>query len=140
MENYQSAPVRQLSTNRGVIKTLLLSLITFGIYGLIVYGKMSEEINIVATKYDGKKTMSYYLMFFVVSPLTLGIAGIVWWHNFSARIGNELARRNIDYSFGAGSFWLWNVLGTFILIGPIVYIYKLHKSMNLINEHYNTYG
>ncbi len=142
MENYQAvqAPARQLPTSRGVIKAFLLTIITFGIYGIVLYGKLADELNLVASKYDGKKTMNYYLMFFIVSPLTLGIGSIVWIHNFSARIGKELARRNINYSFGAGTFWGWNVLGILIGVGPIIYLYKLLKATNLINEHYNTYG
>lgn len=100
--------------------------------------KMGEELNITASKYDGKRTMNYCLLSFIVAPLTLGLGWVVWSHKFSARIGNELERRNINYSFGAGSYWLWNVLGILILVGPFVYLHKLVKAVNLINEDYNT--
>lgn len=133
-------PIRQLTTDRGLIKTLLLSLITLGIYGIVVYTKLSDEINITASQYDGKKTMNYCLLFFLVGPITLGIGVIVWFHKISNRIGNELERRGIDYKFGAGSFWGWNLLGAFILVGPFVYLHKLLKAVNLINENYNNYG
>lgn len=134
------APARKLPTNRGALKAILLTIITFGIYSLILYTKMSEELNITASKYDGKKTMNYCLLFFIVTPFTLGIGAIVWFHKFSARIGNELKRRNIDYKFGAGSFWLWNTLGLFIIVGPFVYLHKLIKAINLINTDYNEKG
>lgn len=133
-------PARQLKCNRGAIKTILLTILTLGIYSLVLYGNMSAELNWTATKYDGKKTMSYYLLFFIVGPLTLEIGTLVWFHKFSERIGDELRRRNIDYSFGAGSFWLWNVLGILILVGPFVYLHKVTKAMNLINEDYNING
>lgn len=135
-----TAPVAQLSTNKGLLKYILLSLITFGIYPLVVMSAVSSDINITASRYDGKKTMHFCLMTFVVAPITLGIYGIVWYHQLSARVGAELQRRGIDYSFGAGSFWGWNVLGALIGIGPFVYIHKLFKAINLINEHYNTHG
>ena len=135
-----TAPVAQLKTNKGLLKFILLSLITFGIYGLVVMSSVSTDINITASRYDGKHTMHYCLLFFLVAPITLGIASIVWYHKISARIGNELSRRGIAYSFGASSFWLWNVLGAFIIVGPFVYIHKLLKATNLINEHYNNNG
>ena len=134
------APARQLPTNRGLIKTILLSLITFGIYGLVVFTKMADELNIAASKYDGKKTMNYCLLVFIVAPFTLGIGAIVWFHKFSARIGDELVRRNLNYSFGASSFWLWNVLGSLIIVGPFIYLHKMFQAVNKMNAHYNING
>lgn len=134
------APVGQLATNRGLLKYILLSIITFGIYGIVVMSNVSTDINTIASRYDGKKTMHYCLVVFVFSWLTFGIVPLVWMHRISARIGGELYRRGIDYPFGAGSFWGWGVLGAFILVGPFIYYYKLFKSMNLLSEHYNVNG
>ena len=50
-----AAPVVQLKTNRGLVKYILLSLITFGIYGLVVMSAVSTDINTIATRYDGKR-------------------------------------------------------------------------------------
>lgn len=133
-------PARQLVCSRGAVKSILLTIITLGIYSIVLFTKMGEELNITASKYDGKKTMNYCLLFFIVGPLTLGIGYLVWFHNFSKRIGNELSRRGLDYSFGASTFWLWNVLGSLILIGPFVYLHKITKAINVINEDYNTKG
>ena len=138
MEN--QAPVVQLKTNKGLLKTILLSLITFGIYGLVVMSAVSNDINVVASRYDGKKTMHYCLLTFIVAPLTLGIAGIVWSHKISNRIGAELQRRGIAYKFSASDFWLWNVLGSFILVGPFVYLHKMFKAVNLMNADFNAKG
>lgn len=135
-----AAPVAQLKTNRGLVKLILLSLITFGIYPLVLWSAVSTDINTIATRYDGKKTTHYLLMAFVFSWLTLGISPLVWSHKISARIGNELKRRGIGYSFGAGTFWGWCILGALIGIGPLVYTHKLLKAMNKLSEHYNVYG
>ena len=141
MENVVStAPVGQLKTNKGLLKTILLSLITFGIYPLVVMSAVSSEINIVASRYDGKKTMHFCLLLFIVAPITLGIAGIVWYHRISNRIGDELKRRGIAYNFSATTFWLWSVLGSLIGIGPLVYMHKMFKAVNLMNAHYNING
>lgn len=141
MENVQNqAPAAKLNTSRGVVKYFLLSLITCGIYPLVVMSSISSDINIVASRYDGKKTMHFLLMSLIITPLTCGIATPVWFHRISNRIGDELKRRGIYYNFGASDFWLWNILGSFIVVGPIVYMYKLFKAVNLMNEHYNVNG
>ena len=141
MENVaNTAPVGQLKTNKGLLKTILLSLITFGIYPLVVMSAVSNDINIVASRYDGKKTMHFCLLAFIVAPLTCGIAGIVWYHKISNRIGAELKRRGIGYNFSASTYWLWSVLGALIGVGPLVYLHKLFKAVNLMNAHYNVNG
>ena len=106
----------------------------------MVLSAVSSDINVIASRYDGKKTTHFCLLLFVFSWLTLGIAPLVWYHKISARIGNELSRRGIAYSFGAGSFWGWNILGSLIVVGPLVYLHKLLKAMNLLSQHYNTHG
>ena len=138
MEN--QAPALKLKTNKGLLKTILLSIITLGIYELVVMSAISNEINIVASKYDGKKTMHFCLLFFLVAPFTLGIGAIVWIHKISNRIGNEIKRRGISYNFSATDFWLWGVLGSFIIVGPFVYMHKLFKAVNLMNADYNVNG
>ena len=141
MENtVNQAPVAQLKTNKGLLKTILLSLITFGIYALVVMSSVSTDINTVASRYDGKTTMHFCLLSFIIAPITCGIAGIVWYHRISNRIGAELQRRGIAYSFSASTYWLWSVLGCLIAIGPLVYMHKLFKAVNLLNADYNVNG
>lgn len=139
-EQVNTAPVVQLKTNRGWLKTILLSIITFGIYGLVMYSGISNDINTIASRYDGKKTMHYCLLVFIITPITFGIGAIVWSHKISNRIGKELARRGINYSFGAGTFWGWNVLGALIGVGPFIYLHKLCKAMNLLCADFNEKG
>lgn len=135
-----NAPVGQLKTNRSLLKFILLSMITFGIYGLVVMSSVSTDINTIASRYDGKKTMHYCLVVFIFSWLTFGIVPLVWSHKISNRIGVELSRRGISYQFGASTLWLWGILGSLILVGPFIYAHKLLKSMNLLAEHYNING
>ena len=140
METNVNAPAVQLRTDRGLAKMILLSLITFGIYALVVESHIGEELNLIAGRHDGRRTMHFCLIYFLFSWLTLGIAPIVWYHRTSDRMHGELVRRQIDYDFGATDFWLWCILGSLIVIGPYVYIYKRMKAMNLINENYNQKG
>lgn len=133
-----STPI--LRTDRSLFTYLLLSTLTLGIYGIIMMSRVSKDINTIASKYDGKKTMNYCWVILVFSWLTFGIVPIVWLHRISARIGNELARRGINYKFGAGTLWGWGILGMFIFVGPFVYQYKLFQAMNLLSADFNRRG
>lgn len=130
----------QLKTNRGLLKYILLSLITFNIYSLVVMSEISSDINFIASRYDKKKTMNFLLIFYIFSWLTFGIAALVWSHRLCNRIGSELVRRGIPYTFNAKTFWLWGMLGSLILVGPFVFMHKLLKSMNLLCQDYNING
>jgi len=123
-----------------MIKVILLSIVTLGIYSLFFFSKLRNELNTVCGNHNGKSTMSYWLLVLLLGPITLGIGLLVWYHQFCKRVSNELKYRNIDYKFGAGTFWGWNVFGTFILVGPFIFLHKLCHAFNLMNAHYNTNG
>ncbi|MGI6743950.1 MAG: DUF4234 domain-containing protein [Eubacteriales bacterium] len=129
-----------LKTDRSLAKFILLSIITLGIYGLIVMTEVSTSINTIASPYDQKKTMHFCLLAFLIAPITLGIAAIVWMHNISDRIGAELKRRGIAFEFNASTYWLWGVLGSLIIVGPFIYYNKLFTAMNMLSNDYNTRG
>jgi hypothetical protein len=133
-------PAYSLNTSRGLLKFLLLSFITCGIYSIVYFSVISTDINIISSRYDGRKTMHYCLLMFLIGPITCGIAYFVWFHNLSNRVGNELRRRGVPYDFSAGTFWLWYILGSFIIIGPFVYIHKLSRAFNLLAENFNVNG
>ncbi len=121
-----------------MVKFILLSLVTLGIYEIVVMSHVSEEINQVASPRDGKHTMHYCLVSFIFSWLTIGIVPLVWAHRLCDRIGNELQVRNLPFNFSAGSFWGWCFFGSLILVGPYIFLYKFFKAMNLVNADYNT--
>jgi len=135
-----AVPAAKLKTDRNLLKFILLSAITFGIYGIVVMEDISMDINLIAGRYDGKRTMSYCLVMFLFSWLTLGIVPLVWSHRISARIGEEIARRTVAYQFGAGTYWGWGFFGSLILVGPFIYTHKLLKAMNMLSMHYNLRG
>ena len=139
-ESEPFVPKKLLPINRGLAKFFLLSMITLGIYGIVVLAQISSEINTVATRYDGRKTTNYLWVFFLWGWLTGGIAYFVWFHKLSNRIGNELQRRKIPYSFGASDYWLWCVLGACVGFLPLVYSHKLLSAMNHLNADYNQKG
>lgn len=134
-----SEPRLKLPVRRGLGKMVFLGILTLGIYPTVIWSRIVTELNIAASWADGKRTMPYFAMA-LLAPITLGIFPLVWMHRFCGRVGAELDRRDIEYRFGAKDFWLWNVLGCLILVGPFVFVHKLMKSMNRINTHFNMYG
>ena len=138
--NPYQQPVMPLPTDRELMKYILLSIVTCGIYTYITMYKAGEDLNTIASKYDGKKTMNFLLAFLLLTPVTCGIYGMIWYHTFSERIGLELQRRGIQYDFGAKTFWLWNVLGSFIFVGPYIYMHKMFEALNLLSADYNARG
>lgn len=112
-----AAPAYQHPTHRGFWKMLLLGIITGMIYPLVIMSRISMEINMVASRRDGKRT-THFLWMPILGALTLGVYCFVWYHKLCNRIGNALKRRSIPYKFGAGSFWLWNFL--YVSVGSVI--------------------
>ena len=136
----QPAAHAALRTKRGLLKYVLLGLVTIGIYDIWQMSEVGETLNLIATRRDGKRTMHYCLMFFIFGWLTLGIGWLVWYHRLSARIGAEQAARGQAVTVTAATWWLWGVLGSLIVVGPFVYAYKLLHAMNGICADYNVRG
>lgn len=136
-----TAPVRaNFDTNRSLVKYILLGIITLGIYCIWVTARAGEDLNAVASRWDNKRSMNFWLLALIVSPITGGIANLVWWHKTSARIGNEQQRRGIQKTVSAADFWLWNVLGSLILVGPFIFMHKWLRAMNQLCADFNERG
>ena len=130
-----------LKTDRSLVKYIIFSILTCGIYSIFFFTGIADDINRVASGRDGKKTTHYCLMTFVLAPITCGIYAFYWWHTISDRIGEEARARGIYTDFSATTFWLWQLVGAVLCgIGPFIYVHKLCKVMNEINYSYNQYG
>lgn len=131
----------QLDDDLNFWMVLLLSIVTLGIYGIIVWTRITNNVNTIATPHDKRHTMHYCLMIFLFSWITLGIYPLIWNHNLASRVGNELRRRRIDYNFGVGTWWGWGVAGNLLFgIGSQIYLYKLIQAMNRLCHDYNERG
>ncbi len=133
------APRLQLPVKRSLTKMFFLGLLTLGIYPTVIWSRIATELNITASRHDGERTMPYFAML-ALAPLTLGIYALVWNHNFCRRVGQELRRRKLDFTFDVSDYWLWGILGTLIIAGPFVYTFKLMRAINQINGDYNVNG
>lgn len=80
-----------MQTNRSLIKLILLSIITLGIYALFFWSAYARDMNIVCEG-DGKKTRGI-LARIVFSILTLGIYDFVWLYGAGDRIAPTASAR-----------------------------------------------
>ena len=117
-------------------KLLLFSILTLGIYSIIFFIPFSFDLEKIAPRREKEKTMNY-LWAFILAYFTVSLVMVVWHYQVAAHVEDALKRRDIDYNFGTESFWIWYVAGSFFLVGPMVYFFKLCRAMNLLCEHYN---
>lgn len=126
---------QKLTTDRGLFLFIIFTVITFGFYPLFALTKISKEVNLIVK--DGKSTMQYWIIW-LLTPITFGIAPLVWWNNICNRIGGELKRRNVNYSISASTYWGWGFFGSLLFgIGMLVFLYKFLTASNKLNESYN---
>ena len=132
----KSRPPQKLPTNRNVWKLVILSILTLGLYSIFFFIPFSFDLDKIAPKSDHSKTTNY-LVAYIVSLFTLNIVMLLWMSQINERVEEALQRREIAYEMKQETFWGWYFFGSFILVGPIVYFYKLCKAMNLLCADYN---
>ncbi len=135
-EETKEIEIPKLPTNRNFWKFLILNILTLGIYSIWFLSPIPGELDKIDPKYDGSKTMSF-LAAYVIAFFTVGIVIDCWYYGITKRVEEAMTRRNIPSDFGTGTFWGWGILGSLIIVGPYVYIYKLCKAMNQLSESYN---
>ena len=130
-------PARQLKTNRALWRCIVFGILTLGIHSIVFFSGISSDINTVASRYDGKKTMHFCLVAFIFSWLTLGIVPLVWFTKLYGRIGREQRRRGTtDRPISGGTFWLCVIP----IVGGFISIHKLCKAINEVCSDYNARG
>lgn len=127
-----------MPTNRSLLKVILLSLITFGIYGIYFWYKYSVDMNIVCNG-DGRHTRGV-LARILFSLITFGIYDLVWMYGVGERINYNCQKKRIINNTNGAQILLWYILGSFILIGPFVAMHKLIQGLNDISNVFNTFG
>lgn len=125
-----------MKTNRGLLKYILLTIITCGIYAIYFEYAFARDMNIVCAG-DGKKTRGV-LAQIIFSALTLGIYSLVWLYGVGERINANSFRRNMTSRCTGGSLLLWHIVGSLLFgVGPFVALYKRIHGLNDLCEAYN---
>ena len=133
----ERAPQRpKLKTDRAVWKLIIFTVLTCGIYPILFFIPFSFDLDIVAPRRDGGKTMNF-LLAYVLSLFTCSSVLYVWLYQITERVEEALRKRKIDYNFSTNDFWIFGVFGWVFLIGSWIYYHKLCKAMNLLCADYN---
>ena len=99
--NVQSTGVRPKVQNKNIALAIVLSFITCGIYGIIWYISMVNDVNSICN--DEKSNQSGGIVF-LLTLVTCGIYGIIWFYQAGQRMnaagkkyGIEIADNSIIY-------------------------------------------
>ena len=128
---HHSSPAWKLPTGRSLGKMFWLGLLTGNLYKHVILSRIPEELNMVASRRDGRRTQQYFWML-MLSSLTLGIYPLCWFHGLCNRISGEMKHRRINYDLRPAHFWLWYILYFFVGSLLAVAILAVFSSLRLI--------
>ncbi|MBQ7362844.1 MAG: DUF4234 domain-containing protein [Clostridia bacterium] len=126
----------KVKTNRGLLKYILLTLVTCGIYELFFINGIANDMNTMC-KDDGLKTKGI-LGFIVLTCVTCGIYPMVWFYGVANRLSENGNKYGLNISENGTNFLLWMIFGALLCgIGPFVAMHALCKNLNRVGEAYN---
>ena len=120
---------------RGLVGLVILSIITFGIYGLFWIHKLAKDVNTICDG-DGKKT-SGLLKYILFGLITFGIYDMIWVFMLGDRLQDNAPRYGQQIKENGGTILLWLLLGSFIIVGPFIALYIIIKNTNALADEYN---
>lgn len=127
--------MKSVKTNRSLLGYIILTIITFGIYGIWFIYKMKEDVNTICRE-DGKNTPGLIVLV-LLTAITCGIYSLVWYYQLCERIANYQIRRNMSPDINGAKYLLWCIIGSFVCgIGGFVAMYLLIKGLNSIATRY----
>ncbi len=118
---------------RSLFTCILVGLITFFIYPIVFWTKLSKDVNTLCEG-DGKKTMKYVFIW-LLNFITFGIAGFVWKIKLIGRLQANAARYNLRFSEGTGMGFALS-----LLLGPLLPQIVIVKNFNKLAIAYNEYN
>jgi heme/copper-type cytochrome/quinol oxidase subunit 2 len=121
---------------RNFVTMILLSIITFGIYGIVFWYTYSDDMNTVCNG-DGKETRNYFIVI-LLSIITCGIYYWFWLYSVGNRLSENAPRFGTNFSENGTTILLWTLIGSLLCgIGSLVAQYILVKNMNDLADRYN---
>ena len=120
---------------RGLAGLILLSIVTFGFYGLYWIHKLAKDVNAICEG-DGKKTAGL-LKYFILGIITFGIYSLVWVYMLGDRLQDNGPKYNITIKESGSTVLLWLLLGSFVFIGPFIALHIIIKNTNALADEYN---
>jgi len=106
--NNQNMGGRPTVENRNIGLAIVLSIVTCGIYGIVWFINMVNDVNRVCA--DDKSNQSGGVVF-LLTLVTCGIYGIVWFYNAGKRMFNAGQRYNVQISDNSTLYLILSIFG-----------------------------
>lgn len=126
--------------DRSLLIMILLSMVTCGIYGIIFYWNMFNDINTVCRvkERDDSENTPNYLIYVLLCLVTCGIYGFYWTY----KQGNRMQRVGEAYGLrieeNGTSLLIWKLFGSLLCgVGYFVAEYFLIRNVNRLCIAYN---
>ena len=116
--------------NRNIIKFLILSVVTCGIYGIWFMYRWIRDINVICHD-DGRHTFGVILTS-LFSLCTLGIFSFCWWYQIGDRMAQYCHRNGIPGTVTGKQLLLLNLLG--LLCCGLPSLYAMHIALEATNN------
>lgn len=120
---------------RGLVRLILFSIITLGLYGFYWIYKLAKDVNTICEG-DGKKTGGL-LKWLLLGIVTLGIYNLVWLYMLGERLQDNGKKYDVTIKEGGSLVLLWYILGILIIIGPFMAVHIIIKNTNALADAYN---
>jgi hypothetical protein len=98
---------------RSLVKLIVLSILTCGIYGFFFWWGYINDIN-NACVCDGKKSPNF-LIVIVLSSLTCGLYYLIWLYRQGERLKFMAPAYGLNFKEGGGTVLIYHLLGSFML-------------------------
>lgn len=121
---------------RSLLKYILLSLVTCGIYSIYFWYQFDRDVNTVCEG-DGKQPMSY-LAVVALSVVTCSVFLWYWYYKQAERLQGNAPRYGVKIQENGATVLLWFLVGGWFLgIGVLVGDYILMRNLNELARVYN---
>jgi hypothetical protein len=125
----------QVDNNRGLVKYVLLTLVTCGIYSWYFIYKLAADVNVICEG-DGEHTNGL-LKLILLSLCTCGIYSYVWYYKLGNRLWTNGQRYGLNFPENGTSVLLWQLFGSALCgIGPFVAMNIIIKNTNALATKY----
>lgn len=125
-----------LDENRSLLKYMLLSFITCGIYGIYYMYRMTEDINEVCGD-DGEDSPNYIAVL-LLSLITCGIYQWYWIYKQANRMYNAAEHYGVRIDETGTTILLWMLLGSLLcFFGTFYSWYLMFRNLNKLTHEYN---
>lgn len=127
-----------IKQDRSLLKYILLSIITCGIYSWIFLYELAKDVNILCQG-DGEETAGL-IKLILLSIITCGIYSFIWYYKLGNRLCANAPRYGLVFQENGTTVLLWQLFGSMLCgIGPFIAWNIIIKNTNMLASAYNSW-